>query len=281
MTTPQGGYPGGPQDPWQSDAFPPPADAGRGWPPPAGHPAPGQQVYRQQHDPAGPSAGSSRSAHAGPAGPGPAGLPGWPAQGADPRSAPGQWERPAPYGERGWAGEQGWSGEQGWAAERGWSAERVRSGGQGRYGEPGPVAAPPGSPPGPGRRGRVPLIVLLFVVLAVVLIATGWALNRGGTDPGAQAQRFMTAVQTGDFGTARALLCKDGRDKFGGAAQLREELAGAGQIAGFTLGTVSDSVYQGDKRKEIAVSVRMADGTTRHVTLSMTRESGRYLICGF
>jgi hypothetical protein len=124
--------------------------------------------------------------------------------------------------------------------------------------------------------------VLLAVVaaLAVALSVVAWVATRGGGDPKAQADRFMSAVQHGDFNEAKDLLCKNGRGQFSDIGEMREKLAGC-DINGYTIGDVSDATFEGDKRKEVQVSVRLADGTSDSVTLSMTKESGKYLVCGF
>ncbi len=152
-----------------------------------------------------------------------------------------------------------------------------------QYGDPqsgGPQSGGWAPAPTP-RSNRTPLIIAVLAVLAVVLSGAAWAVTRGGNDPKAQADKFMTAVQHGNLDDARKLLCKDGRDKFGTAGELREQMVGSGEIAGFTSGGVSDATFQGDRRKDVEVSVQMKDGTTKQVTLSMTKESGKYLVCGF
>jgi hypothetical protein len=146
--------------------------------------------------------------------------------------------------------------------------------GAGQYGAPGwPV-------PGSGKRKRAPLVITAVAVAVIAVSAIAWVANRGGGDPKGQADKFMSAVQGEDFNTAKGLLCKDGRDQFSGIDEMREKLAG-GPINGYSIGGVSDDTYQGDKRKEVAVSVQLSDGTSDTVTLSMTKESGKYLVCGF
>jgi len=124
----------------------------------------------------------------------------------------------------------------------------------------------------------MPLLIALVAVLAVVLGVVAWSV-RGGDDPKTQAEKFMTAVQQGDFAAAEKLLCKDGRDLYSDATELENDLVG-GDITSFTLGSVSDSTYQGDKRKDVEVNAQLADGSTKRVTLSMTKEGGKYLVCG-
>jgi hypothetical protein len=151
--------------------------------------------------------------------------------------------------------------------------------GQQQYGPGGPPA--PGWPAAPPTRNRTPLIIALVAVLAVVLSAVAWGVSRGGDDPSTQAEKFMTSVQNSNFSDSKGLICKDGRDKFSTAAELSEALVDGGTVTGFTIGTVTDDTFQGDKRKVVQVSVQMEDGTTKQVTLSMTKESGKYLVCGF
>lgn len=129
-------------------------------------------------------------------------------------------------------------------------------------------------------RGRTVVVVALIAIVAVALSVAAWVVTRGGSDPRAQADRFLSAVEAGDFGAARGLLCEDGRDEFGDVAEMRERLAPAA-ITGHTLGGVTDGTYEGDKRKKVDVSLRLADGSTGQVILSMTKQSGTYLVCGF
>jgi hypothetical protein len=126
----------------------------------------------------------------------------------------------------------------------------------------------------------VPLLIALVAVLAVGLGVVAWLVRGGGDDPKAEAEKFMTAVQKGDFAASEKLLCKDGRGRYSDAAELENDLAD-GDIMSFTLGSVSDTTYQGGKRKDVEVAVQRADGSTKRVHLSMTREKGKYLVCGF
>jgi hypothetical protein len=123
----------------------------------------------------------------------------------------------------------------------------------------------------------MPLIIALVAVLAVVLGVVAWSVRGVGDDPKAKAEKFMTAVQRGDFAAGEKLLCKDGRDLYSDAAELENDVAG-GDITGFTLGSVSDSTLQ--DRKDVEVTVQRADGSTKRLSLSMTKEGGKYLVCG-
>jgi len=115
----------------------------------------------------------------------------------------------------------------------------------------------------------------------VLLGGIAWAVTRSGNDPKAQAEKFMTAVQNGDFDGAKNLLCKDGKGMFKDLAELKGQLVGSGDIAGFTMGAVTDKTFEGGKRKSVEVRVQLGAGTTRTVELSMTKERGKYLVCGF
>jgi hypothetical protein len=255
MTMPPGGYPGQPQDPQQpgSGGFGPPGGTGPGGPGPGGT------------GPGGTGPGGTGPGGTGPGGfapPGgfpPAGGPeGSPGGGYGGQPGPG-----APYG----GGQYGPPGGYGT--------------GPGQQGGPPPYGTAPGGPAVSRPRNRAPLIIVALATLAAVLSAVVWGIGRGGNDPKAQAEKFMTAVQKGEFDAAKNLLCKDGRDNFSSMDEMRTQLVDTGKITGFTLGSVSDSTFDGDKRKDVGVSVQMGDGTTKPLTLSMTKEGGKYQVCGF
>ena len=190
-----------------------------------------------------------------------------------PGGYPGQPQYPQQPG----PGAQPGGGEY-WSPPPGYGAGPGQQGGQPPF-SPAPVW--PAVPPTRKRTRLFIAVVAVVAALGILLPLVAWGISRGGSDPQAQAGKFMTSVQTGDFDGATKLLCKDGRGKFASIAELQAQLVDAGAITGFTLGSVSDSVFEGDKRKDVEVSVQMGDGTTKKVTLSMTKESGTYLVCGF
>jgi len=193
-----------------------------------------------------PGAGSTPAyGTSGPEGAG-GGTPGYGTPGYDAQGQPGSWGPP---------------GQPGQAA----------AGGAGAWPTPGGA---------PAKRNRTPIIIAIVAVVAAILGVVAFTMTRGGGDPKAQADKFMAAVQSGDFSGAKKLLCKDGQNEFSNIADLRGRLA-SDDIKGYTLGDVSDSTYQGDKRKDVKVNLQLAGGKTDEVTLSMTKEGGKYLVCGF
>jgi Domain of unknown function (DUF4878) len=152
----------------------------------------------------------------------------------------------------------------------------------GAPGQPGQTTAGAWPAPGsmPTKRNRKPVLIAIVAVVAVVLGVVAFTMTRGGGDPKAQADKFMTAVQSGDFSAAKKLLCKDGQDEFTDISDLRGRLASDG-IKSYTVGDVSDGTFQGDKRKDVKVNLQLASGKSDEVTLSMTKEGGKYLVCGF
>lgn len=217
--------------------------------PPGGYPGQPQDP-QQQGGGYGPPPGGA---------PGYGSSPGYGAPGSAPGSAPG-------YGTPGSSGTPAYGSQASWGAPG-----QTTAGGAGAW---------PGSGSMPTKRNRKPLIIALVAVVAAVLGVVAFTVTRGGGDPKAQADKFMTAVQAGDFSAAKKLLCKDGQDEFKDISDLRGRLA-SGDIKSYTLGDVSDSTYQGDKRKDVKVNLQLANGKSDEVTLSMTKESGKYLVCGF
>jgi hypothetical protein len=299
MTMPPGGYPDGPQEPRQGDGehhggAPEHTSAAReqgyggasgGFEQRAGSPgesygAPGQGEGAGQW---GPLSGGTSGLRAGGLGDQDHGSM-QPGARSEESTAPGQFTPPGQY--VGPGPDPGQYAAPGQYAGPGQGAGQFS--GPGQVPERGQVAGAGGQFGGPGAgwpapvaaRRRGPMILALLAVLAAALSVVAWMANRAGGDPKVQADKFMSAVQHGDYNAAKDLLCKDGKGQFSDINEMREKLAG-GDISGYTIGDVSDATFEGDKRKEVLVSVQLADGTSDSVTLSMTRDSGNYLVCGF
>ncbi|MGI8761808.1 MAG: hypothetical protein ACR2LF_11065 [Jatrophihabitantaceae bacterium] len=137
-------------------------------------------------------------------------------------------------------------------------------------------AASAGARPSRRRLLLAVIIVAAAAVLAAVLVVTlgGGRDARGATSAQQAAQRFVTALNTGDGDAAVAISCSSF------AAQARSE-AHEG-VAGFrfTLGPVR-SDGSGSATAQLTQLVQLPGAAQRSsVVLTVQRVSGRWLACG-
>ena len=147
-------------------------------------------------------------------------------------------------------------------------------------GQPGSPDDPYSASPPPRTRSKVPFLIAGLGVVAIVLTVVAWLVTRD--DPRTEAERFLTALHDGRFGDARDLLCQDGKNRIGNGDELRTQIDLADkQLAGYTVTAVTDTEYLGDKRTNVDADVRYSNGRNGKIILSMVKERGHFLVCGF
>lgn len=133
---------------------------------------------------------------------------------------------------------------------------------------------------GRGRR-RLPLLVGLAILAGVAAVPIAVTVSRGGNAKEA-ATRFMSALDQGRYDDARALLCQDGRRAYDSSDALREAVGiGDREVRSFTIDSATSDTVDGESRTDVRVTVVLSDGDHYVMHLNVTKENGKYAVCGF
>lgn len=151
--------------------------------------------------------------------------------------------------------------------------------------DPGTVVGPPAPPP-PAQAARpawrrwwpigaaVLVVVAAVTVTLVLTLGPGAAAPRGARTARSAATGFVAAIDAGDRDRSVALSCDAFTDQAG-------QFARTGADPGIAFALVSLSPGRGSARAVVVQRLRLAGRTqVQRIALDLTREQGRWLVCG-
>jgi hypothetical protein len=114
--------------------------------------------------------------------------------------------------------------------------------------------------------------LVVVVVLVVVLAALG--VGRGGGNPSATADQFMTALEAKDIGTAHGLLCDDGQAKVSESALRGDFDLDDRTITAYVLGPERSRDRDGKAETLVPVAINYDRGPPLRLELGVWNEGG-------